>query len=98
MHGHLQGCAPARRPVGLGQGAVEAVELTPEVKGHSFLVTGGYGLLGGWLVRALLEGGARVTVLRRDQTGRSGLAAMDLETALDVVAGDVTNGALIERI
>ena len=35
--------------------------------GRSGFVTGAYGLLGPWLVRALLETGARVTVLRRDR-------------------------------
>jgi CDP-glucose 4,6-dehydratase len=76
-------------------GAVEAVEL--ELGEHSMLVTGGYGLLGGWLVRMLVEGGARVTVLRRDETVRSGLAAMDLEPLVNIVSGDVADGALLER-
>ncbi|HSO98199.1 MAG TPA: GDP-mannose 4,6-dehydratase [Solirubrobacteraceae bacterium] len=74
---------------------MEALAL--DLRPHSFLVTGGYGLLGGWLVRALVEAGGRVTVLRRDVVTRSGLAAMELEPALNIVSGDVTHGELIER-
>src|SRR5689334_9985732 len=33
--------------------------------GRSVFVTGAYGFVGGWLTRALLERGARVSVLRR---------------------------------
>jgi CDP-glucose 4,6-dehydratase len=64
---------------------------------HRVLVTGAYGLLGSWLVRALLDGGASVTVLRRDDPARSPLRLMDLERSVDVVAGDITTPGLIER-
>ena len=40
---------------------------------RSVLVTGAYGLLGSWLTKALLDGGARVTVLRRDDAPASAL-------------------------
>lgn len=72
---------------------MEAVELS----GHSVLVTGAYGLLGSWLVRALLERGASVTVLRRDEPARSALTLMDLEGRVDVVHGDVCADGLISR-
>jgi CDP-glucose 4,6-dehydratase len=68
-----------------------------ELRQHSFLVTGAYGLLGGWLVKALVESGARVCVLRRDATTRSALAAMDLERRVSVVHGDLCADGLIER-
>ena len=42
--------------------------------GRSVFVTGAYGLLGSWLVKALLERGARTTVLRRDAVAVSALA------------------------
>ncbi len=86
---------------------MEAVELDTAVRrqpsdrslsGHTFLVTGAYGLLGGWLVRSLVDGGARVVVLRRDQTGRSGLTATGLEAQVAIVSGDVVNGGLIGRL
>ena len=48
---------------------MEAVDLT----GHSVLVTGGYGLLGAWLVGELLARGAGVTVVRRDEPTQSAL-------------------------
>lgn len=69
-----------------------------ELNGRSVLVTGAYGLLGSWLVRALLDGGARVTVIRRDQPARSALALMDLEPRVDVVAGDICTDGLVERV
>jgi CDP-glucose 4,6-dehydratase len=61
------------------------------------LVTGAYGLLGGWLVRGLLEGGAAVTVIRRDETPTSALVAMGLEPRVSVVHGDVVAEGLVAR-
>jgi CDP-glucose 4,6-dehydratase len=72
---------------------MEAVGLS----GRSALVTGAYGLLGAWLVKALLERGVDVTVVRRDATARSPLTAMELEHALNVVHGDICTAGLIER-
>jgi CDP-glucose 4,6-dehydratase len=72
---------------------VEALELS----GHSVLVTGAYGLLGSWLVSALLDSGARVSVIRRDQPARSALAMMGLDTRVDVMSGDICTDGLIER-
>ncbi len=68
-----------------------------DLKPHSFLVTGAYGLLGGWLVKALVESGAQVCVLRRDATTCSVLAAMDLERSVHVVHGDICSDGLVER-
>jgi CDP-glucose 4,6-dehydratase len=68
-----------------------------EVSGRSVLVTGAYGLLGGWLVKALLEGGARVSVVRRDMTTRSALHLMELADAVDVIHGDICTDGLIAR-
>ncbi len=74
-------------------GAVEAVGLSS----RSVLVTGAYGLLGGWLVKALLEARALVTVLRRDDAARSALSRMGLEAAVNVVHGDICADGLIAR-
>jgi CDP-glucose 4,6-dehydratase len=79
--------------MGIGSRTVEAVGLS----GHSVLVTGGYGLLGGWLVETLLDEGARVSVVRRDVTARSVLEAKGLERAVDVIHGDICTEGLIER-
>jgi CDP-glucose 4,6-dehydratase len=72
---------------------MEAMELND----HSVLVTGAYGLLGSWLVRALLERGARVTVVRRDEPADSALRRMGLEASVNVVPGDICNEGLVAR-
>jgi CDP-glucose 4,6-dehydratase len=64
---------------------------------RSAFVTGAYGLLGSWLVKALLERDARVTVLKRDDARVSGLVVEGAERMVDVVRGDVTDAPLIER-
>jgi CDP-glucose 4,6-dehydratase len=73
---------------------MEAVELSQ----RTVLVTGGYGLLGGWLVRALLERGARVVVVRRDEPVRSTLGLLGLEDQVDTVPGDIASAGLIGRV
>jgi CDP-glucose 4,6-dehydratase len=72
---------------------VEAVELS----GHSVLVTGGYGLLGAWLVDGLLGGGASVTVVRRDEPTQSALAGLGLIERVNVVSGDICAEGLLAR-
>jgi CDP-glucose 4,6-dehydratase len=64
---------------------------------RSVFVTGGYGLLGSWLVRALVARGDRVVVLRRDRTPRSTLLLDDVERAVDVVHGDLVEPGLVAR-
>jgi CDP-glucose 4,6-dehydratase len=61
------------------------------------LVTGAYGLLGGWLVAELLDRGATVTVIRRDETSRSALVALGLEPQVSVVPGDVAAEGVVGR-
>jgi CDP-glucose 4,6-dehydratase len=72
---------------------VEAVALS----GRSVLVTGAYGLLGTWLVRALLDGGARVTVLKRDETAISALELEGFEGNCAVVHGDCVDPTVVDR-
>ena len=71
--------------------------LPADLRGHSVLVTGGYGLLGSWLVRALTREGARVVVVRRDEPALSSLALLGLSGSVDVVAGDICAEGLIVR-
>jgi CDP-glucose 4,6-dehydratase len=64
---------------------------------RSVFVTGAYGLLGGWLVKALLARRAKVTVLKRDETSASALVLEGTERLVNVVRGDVTDAPLLER-
>jgi CDP-glucose 4,6-dehydratase len=64
---------------------------------RSVFVTGAYGLLGGWLVKALLAQGAKITVLKRDETTASALVLEGTEQLVNVVRGDVTDAPLLER-
>jgi len=61
------------------------------------LVTGATGLVGSWLVRRLLEAGADVTCLVRDDVPRSELRQARLLERVNVVRGDVRDQALLER-
>lgn len=64
---------------------------------RSTFVTGASGLLGSWLVRALLARGDRVTILQRDRAPRSALALDGLLDAVDVVHGDLNDAGLVAR-
>jgi len=70
---------------------------TVDLSSRSILVTGAYGLLGGWLTAALVQRGARVTVVRRDEQPGSALVLTGLEASVDVVHGDICAEGLIER-
>jgi CDP-glucose 4,6-dehydratase len=61
------------------------------------LVTGAYGLLGGWLVKALLKGGADVVVIRRDELPSAALTVTGLERETTVVNGDISAEGLVQR-
>src|SRR5215211_4858828 len=60
-------------------------------------VTGATGLVGGWLVRRLLEAGADVVCLVRDWVPQSELAQSGLIERVKVVRGDVREQATLER-
>jgi CDP-glucose 4,6-dehydratase len=60
-------------------------------------VTGGTGLLGGWLVRRLLEAGADVVCLVRDWVPQSELVRSKLLDRVKVVRGDVRDQETVER-
>jgi len=62
------------------------------------LVTGGTGLLGGWLLRRLLELGADVICLVRDWVPQSEMIHAQLIDRVKVVRGDVCDQALLERL
>lgn len=61
-------------------------------------VSGGTGLLGGWLVERLVALGADVTCLVRDWNPRSRLLSGAALQRVRVVRGDVRDQALLERV
>jgi CDP-glucose 4,6-dehydratase len=61
------------------------------------LVTGATGLLGGWLVRRLLEAEADVVCLVRDWVPQSEFVRTRLNDRVKVVTGDVRSQSLLER-
>ncbi|MGH2865972.1 MAG: GDP-mannose 4,6-dehydratase, partial [Solirubrobacteraceae bacterium] len=67
------------------------------LSGRSVFVSGGYGLLGSWLVKRLVAEGARVTVLKRDAVASSALVLEGTERDVSVVHGDICDGPLVER-
>lgn len=60
-------------------------------------VTGATGLLGGWLVRQLLDAGADVVCLVRDWVPRSEFVAAGLVEHVRLVRGDVRDQEVLER-
>jgi CDP-glucose 4,6-dehydratase len=74
------------------------VEALVNADGRIAFVTGAYGLLGCWLVKALLEAGVEVVALKRDRAPVSALALEGLEERVTVVEGDCRDGDLMDRV
>lgn len=72
--------------------------MTDAWRGRPVLVTGATGLLGGWLVDALLARGAHVVAIVRDGVPRSRLVRERVVERVDVAWGDVRDGELVERV
>jgi len=62
------------------------------------LVTGGSGLLGGWLIKHLQDRQADLVCLLRDWVPQSEFIRAGLPRQVKVVRGDVTDQALLERV
>jgi CDP-glucose 4,6-dehydratase len=60
-------------------------------------ITGATGLVGGWLVRRLIDAGADVVCLVRDEVPQSELTRSHLIDQIKVVRGDVIDQPLLER-
>lgn len=65
---------------------------------RSILVTGATGLLGGWLIEALLARGASVVCLVRDRVPQSRFHTDGIDHRVITCEGDVTNQVALERI
>ena len=72
--------------------------MNPFWRDRPVLVTGATGLLGSWLVPALLDGGARVVCLVRDLVPDALLHGSGASARTVSVFGDVRDGALVERV
>src|SRR5258708_31423822 len=62
------------------------------------LVTGATGLVGGWLVRALLDSCADVICLIRDEIPQAELVRSGTVRKVKVARGDVRDQAALERV
>jgi CDP-glucose 4,6-dehydratase len=82
--------------------ALEDLEMNAKKKSSHWhdrpvFVTGATGLLGGWLVRRLVEEGASVTALVRDWVPQSTLLTADWLKKVTIVRGDVRDQVVLER-
>jgi len=85
--------------MGGGSSTLEGMGVTSSFwQDRSTLVTGATGLLGGWLMRRLLDLGADVVCLVRDWVPQSELVRAQLIERVKVVRGDVCDQTLLERI
>ncbi len=65
---------------------------------RSVFITGATGLLGGWLTRHLLDEGAAVTALVRDSVPQSEFERTKMRARVNVVRGDLSRPAVLERV
>jgi len=78
---------------------VEGVVVNLEFwKDRPTLVTGATGLVGGWLVRQLVDAGADVVCLIRDWVPQSQLIRGQLIDRVKVARGDIRDQAALERV
>jgi CDP-glucose 4,6-dehydratase len=61
-------------------------------------VTGGTGLIGGWLVQRLVDLDAEVVALVRDWVPGARIVSLGLDSRVNIVRGDVRDQAVLERV
>ena len=83
--------------MGIGSRAVEGVDVSAFWRDRPTFVTGATGLIGGWLVRSLVQEGADVVCLVRDWVPQSALFDESLYGSVKVVRGDLRDQELLER-
>lgn len=79
------------------QSALEGLGLSDFWFDRPVFVTGATGLVGGWLVKSMVERGADVVCLVRDWVPQSEIMRTSLVDNVKVVRGDVQDQALLER-
>ena len=79
--------------MGDGQSPVEGVEVSDFWQDRPTFVTGGTGLVGGWLVRRLVDAGADVVCLVRDWVPQSRAVREAVFRSVKVVRGDLRDQA-----
>ncbi len=65
---------------------------------YNILITGADGFVGGWLARTLVEKGAQVITIVRDDKKNSSLDLHNIRTKVTVVRGDITDYQCMRRI
>ena len=80
-----------------GHGALAGLGMSGFWAQRPTFVTGGTGLVGGWLVARLVAAGADVTCLVRDWVPQSMLLSDATQHQVKIVRGDVRDQALLER-
>ena len=80
------------------QSALESLVVSGFWRDRPTFVTGATGLVGGWLVRRLLDEGADVVCLVRDWVPGSEFVQAGLIERVNVVRGDLCNFRLMERV
>jgi CDP-glucose 4,6-dehydratase len=83
--------------MGVRGGALEALVNRGFWLDRRTLVTGATGLVGGWLVRRLIDAGADVVCVERDWAPQSQLVRSGLRDQVATITGDVRDQALLER-
>lgn len=66
--------------------------------GRPVFITGANGFIGSWLARGLVDAGAQVVALVRDQTAQGGLTLQGIRDGVTLVAGDLGDAALMQRV
>ena len=84
--------------MGFGPPGLEGVVSGADWRDRSALVTGATGLLGGWVTAALLERGAHVVALVRDEVPDCYLLAEGLSARCVLVRGELSDLAVLERV
>jgi CDP-glucose 4,6-dehydratase len=77
--------------------STHAQERTEFWRRRSVLVTGAGGFVGSWLAKGLVDAGASLTVILRDEPGLNNFDVLGLPSRSNVVRGSITDMAVVER-